>query len=125
MKLLTQQMIIDGRKQIMPKEGNSIIYFLIDDDEIVYVGQTKKQLHLRLAYHKNNGRVFDRSEITEVESKYADVVESCYIHTLRPKYNGNSINLSNGKNDREKHAPVTISQMCEFMCKKIDEDSEE
>lgn len=120
MKLLTPAKIINNHPELTPKDECRFIYFLIDDDEIVYVGQTKNALSERLMHHEKKYRQFDRVERIEVKAKYADIVESCYIHSIRPKYNGNVIHKGSVKQEIEKRAPLTISSMCERLCEMVD-----
>lgn len=67
-------------------ENNSaFIYFLIDGDEVVYVGQTKK-IHNRVLEHKKDKK-FTRINWIQVIKNELDIVESYYILLLKPKYN--------------------------------------
>ena len=64
------------------------IYFLISDDEVVYVGQSvnvhsRVGQHYREKYKEFNSYVYIRCLESEL-----DVLESIYIHTLRPKLQG-------------------------------------
>lgn len=95
------------------KSGYSFVYFLINDDDIVYIGQSKN-LEDRISQH-GNSKEFDRFTYFEVSDCIVDIVESCYIHKIRPALNGNLNNSGNGS-DPEKHTPVSISRMCEILC---------
>ena len=69
---------------------NSFIYFLIKDNEIVYVGQTKAGLS-RIFQH--NDKKFDSYSIIECEQSELDELENEYIIKFNPKYN-KTINLT-------------------------------
>ena len=62
-----------------------VIYFLIDDYRIVYVGQTNN-LPNRIARHREDKR-FDSVRYFEVPSWNKDQVEALAIQRLQPKYN--------------------------------------
>lgn len=63
------------------------IYFLIQDDKVVYVGQSIN-LRSRIASHVASDKEFDRVEYICVNSKEEmDIVENHFISSLKPKYN--------------------------------------
>ena len=96
--LLTAEQIVAGA---MPWEANSGVYFLVQDIEIVYVGQSRN-VGARVSDHKD--KTFNRYAFVPCSLAMLDQVESLYIHLLRPKLNGN-------KNDREKAAPLRLDQL--------------
>jgi hypothetical protein len=61
------------------------IYFLIHNNEIVYVGQTTKGL--ARTYSHINQKVFDSIYFETCDLKLLDVTEAYYITKLNPKYN--------------------------------------
>ena len=63
------------------------IYFLIKQEEVVYVGQTTKGL-LRVYQHHYN-KDFDDIYIIECNSEDLDKYESYYIFKYEPIYNNN------------------------------------
>jgi hypothetical protein len=65
------------------------IYFLIKNDEIVYVGQSVN-IHNRIATHENV-KDFDRFTYVECEQRDLSRIEAMYIDMYKPKYNYNSI----------------------------------
>jgi len=71
-----------GRARIMERLCG--VYFLIDGDEIVYVGQSTN-IHSRIAQH--NDKKFDKFTFVECEQSALNMVESIFIHTYRPKLN--------------------------------------
>ncbi len=88
-KLLAPEEIVLKSGRHTPSVG---VYFLIHKDSIVYVGQSKN-VFSRVATHANEGvKVFDRWCYIECEEGQLDLVESLYIHTIRPKMNIHSIN---------------------------------
>ncbi len=63
------------------------VYFLIDDTEVVYVGQSVN-VYARIAQHKD--KQFDRYAIVPCAVNMLDKLESLYIHCLRPRQNGHT-----------------------------------
>lgn len=66
-----------------------IIYFLIFEDEVVYVGQSKQGI-CRPFQHTT--RTFDSVCIKRCEEDELDYLESKYILKYRPKYNKSILN---------------------------------
>jgi len=66
------------------------IYALIQDDKIVYIGQTYDIMR-RLSVHIDSYKVFDSYAIVEwvqnKDSKHLSDLEAKYIKELKPKYN--------------------------------------
>ncbi|AUR91998.1 GIY-YIG nuclease superfamily protein [Vibrio phage 1.168.O._10N.261.52.A10] len=106
-------------------DNESMIYFLIRDEEIVYVGQTRN-LSQRLSHHSN--KVFDRYNYIIVSSDYADITESVYIHAINPEYNSDMTHHAAKFKTREKRAPhgidSIINMLCEFMDKNEKQEKE-
>jgi hypothetical protein len=80
-----------GEEQIvenaMPWTGQVGIYFLVRQGKVVYVGQSVN-VAARVAQHHDKD--FDSVTIVECDRKVLDVLESLYIHFLRPPLNGNT-----------------------------------
>lgn len=62
------------------------IYFLIEGEEVVYVGQSIC-LEQRLATHSRE-KAFDRVAYLQVEREDLNAVESAFIRYLKPRLNG-------------------------------------
>ncbi len=62
------------------------IYFLVDDDEVVYVGQTTQSLFKRIDQHRTT-KYFDRIYSITVLRSELNTVETHWIRTIKPKYN--------------------------------------
>lgn len=62
------------------------VYFLIDTNKVVYVGQSVN-VYARLCTHKRE-KQFDRYTVLPCSENMLDTLESMYIHFFRPKYNG-------------------------------------
>lgn len=63
------------------------IYFLIQNDRIVYVGMSKSSISARLEYHRNNktfNRVTSHYHIPDLAIHW---LETLYIRFIRPQYN--------------------------------------
>ena len=62
------------------------VYFLIDGDEIVYVGSSTN-FYNRLAAHYYGGKVFTHFSVIDCTLEQLEIVEYNYIRALKPKYN--------------------------------------
>lgn len=65
------------------------VYFLLDGDEVVYVGQSVS-VYSRILQHTD--KLFDRYAFVPCAVDALDRLESLYIHFLRPRLNGNQRN---------------------------------
>lgn len=78
-KLLTSQFMFKG------------LYFLYNDEKIVYVGQSKTNVMQRLCDHfKDNSKIFDSFKIfdnSNLSDMQLDKKEKYYINKLNPMYN--------------------------------------
>ena len=65
------------------------IYFLIDNDEIVYVGKSEKSIFERIRSHKkDDNKEFDSFFYKEInENVDLNRIETMYIAKFTPKYN--------------------------------------
>lgn len=70
----------------VPYERITGIYFLIDGEEIVYVGQSL-DIFTRIQIHKATGKVFDRYYYIECEESALNELEAEHIVKFAPKYN--------------------------------------
>jgi len=84
------------------------VYFLVSNDRVVYAGQSVN-IPARIATHKTSGKVFDRVAFVECEKDWLNVLESLYIHILRPPLNGDS----NTKG--LKAAPLSMQDMLRYL----------
>ncbi len=79
---------IDNLK-MMHLSARSGIYFLCEQNEVVYVGQSVVP-SARVAYHKEDGKLFDTVFLLPCPRSEMNLVESKLIHALKPRYNGNT-----------------------------------
>lgn len=91
----TAQEIINNAVDAKGARG---VYFLIQDNKIVYVGQSVNVFN-RIACHTKDKR-FDSYYFLPCPHGNLDVIESAYIHALNPLLNGEC-------GDYQKHAPST------------------
>lgn len=77
------------------------IYFLIKNEKVVYVGQSKNVL-TRISFHKDKN--FDSYAFLPCEEHEMDIIESLYIHLLQPEQNGTSVH-------GVIFSPMTLEQM--------------
>ncbi|MEN6540846.1 MAG: GIY-YIG nuclease family protein [Mizugakiibacter sp.] len=85
----------------LPWEKASGVYFLLDGDEVVYVGQAVN-VYSRIGQHTD--KRFDRYAFVPCAVDVLDRLESLYIHCLRPRLNGNQ------RNDA-KCAPIALDAL--------------
>jgi hypothetical protein len=79
------------------------VYFLLQGNRIVYVGQSGN-VHVRLESHRREGtKKFDRYAIVECGAKKLDALEAKYIAKYSPKYNI----MSNARNMAERVLDMT------------------
>tara|TARA_B110000285_G_scaffold73250_1_gene84466 strand:- start:564 stop:1304 length:741 start_codon:yes stop_codon:yes gene_type:complete len=64
------------------------VYFLVKGDRVVYVGQSI-HIQMRVREHAKD-KDFDSFSFIRCEKKRLNVLESLYIHALRPEYQGKS-----------------------------------
>jgi len=101
---LTNKTLLDGEqiaKLALPWERSSGIYFLVQDQEVVYVGQSVN-IYSRIAQHPD--KKFQKYAFVPCEVELLDKLESLYIHTLKPRLNGNLTG-------QEKAAPISFAKL--------------
>lgn len=80
--LLSKEIILQNQEKFKPI---ACIYFLIKNNEIVYVGQTI-DLYARLSAHSRE-KDFDAYSFVECNIDELDALEILYIVKFKPKYN--------------------------------------
>lgn len=113
-RLLIKRVIVGASIPVESIAGISGVYFLIDNQTIVYVGQSNN-VGNRVLVHKQEGRIkFDKFSYIQCELDELNIIESLYIHAYRPKHNGDV-----GKTfGTMKSAPLTFKKIVE-VCKEI------
>lgn len=84
------------------------VYFLVKGDRVVYVGQSINIL-VRVREHSKH-KDFDSFSFIRCEKKKLDVLESLYIHALRPEYQG----WSGALRHKIMSAPYSFNQLVEM-----------
>lgn len=79
MKFVEVNNVID-----VPTYDKCFIYFLLKDDEVVYVGQTQRGL-IRPLQHTD--KTFDKIKIIYCDPRFLDLTEDMYIEKYKPIYN--------------------------------------
>jgi excinuclease UvrABC nuclease subunit len=79
-------------EEIISKKTNyefiSGVYFLLDKNEVVYVGQSECVQHRIATHKKEKKKVFDTYTYFEIEGLNNRLIaEGLHIYQLRPKYN--------------------------------------
>lgn len=69
-----------------PKSAFCGVYFLIKDDRIIYVGQSKNAMR-RVTRHIDEGREFDRFTVVSCPEEDLDRLERTFITALVPEEN--------------------------------------
>ena len=80
--------IIKASSSRVPSERKSnVVYFLIKNSELVYVGRTSN-FFWRISEHQEDGKDIDDYRVMELECKEVTVfVEKFYVTTYKPKLN--------------------------------------
>lgn len=68
----------------VPKYQNCFVYFLLKDNEVIYVGQTKHGLARPLSHRDKD---FDEIKILYCDATNLDILEDTYIQKYQPTYN--------------------------------------
>lgn len=99
-KLLSEQEILEECENF-DMDGACGVYFLIKNGRVSYVGQSVN-VYARLAVYKKDVD-FDKFCYIHCPKQQLNLLESIYIHLLRPPMN---------KEDKKKrHAPMTMDQI--------------
>ena len=93
-------------KAAIPWHTASGVYFLVDGDEVVYVGQSVN-IYNRIPQHHD--KKFDRYMYVPCKHELLNVLESLYIHCLRPKFNFGSEGVL--------FSPLTLTKLLEEVAK--------
>lgn len=96
--LLSREEIVE---QAVHWEKASGVYFLVQDDEVVYVGQSV-HVYSRIAQHSD--KKFNRYAFVPCDVALLDKLEALYIHVLKPRLNGNY-------SATEKSAPIRYNAL--------------
>ena len=88
-------------KAALPWARSSGVYFLLDGDDVVYVGQSVN-VYSRIGQHTD--KRFDRYAFVPCHVDALDKLESLYIHCLRPRLNGMQANGASC-------APITLTAL--------------
>ena len=100
--LVSRQELIRNKIPMLPTIG---VYFLIEKDEIVYVGQSVN-VFARVSHHYQDGeKVFDSFCYISCEKEELNILESLYILIFQPRCNGYH-GIS-----RQLHAPMSFREI--------------
>ncbi len=84
------------------------VYFLISKGRVVYIGQSRN-VYERISVHKR--KEFDSYAIIGCKVEHLDIIESLYIHILKPPLNGR---LNNGVVS----TPLSLDSILNKLCTK-------
>jgi excinuclease UvrABC nuclease subunit len=86
--MLTQKDILLQAKELPIKDRSGAVYFLISQNDIVYIGQSNNYKDRILTHIAEAQKIFDSySVILEDDLETRFVVEALYITAFEPKYN--------------------------------------
>ena len=96
------------------------IYFLLDGDEIVYVGRSRRVMKRTLIDHQHTDKTYDRVFILPRiwASGDAEIIESNLILLINPKYN-QRINIGRFKHDKSVYTKKYLAMDFETRLKTI------
>jgi hypothetical protein len=76
--------ILARARKVVPIVG---IYFLVDEAQVVYVGQSVNVTNRIVQHDRDKVMKFDSASHVECAKEELDALEAAYIRMLRPKYN--------------------------------------
>lgn len=100
---------IDVLEAAIPTARASGIYFLIREQEVVYVGQSQDVLN-RVSRHRRDGRKFDAFSYIECAAEDMDRLEVLYIKAFVPAENVSFGNLRGRKPPRDAQTPGPLGE---------------
>lgn len=83
--MLDKSGILDIKSSLLPLESSPVVYFLIHNNTIIYVGQSSNFLS-RIGSHLVH-KVFDSVSYIKTPINYLNIVEDAYIKLLKPSLN--------------------------------------
>jgi excinuclease UvrABC nuclease subunit len=86
----------DALKHLEREEENYKVYFLLRNEEVIYIGQTIN-IRQRINSHSLEGRI-DYDDVYYIEcneNQHVNIVEAKYIKKYNPIYNRNKPNYCN------------------------------
>jgi len=107
--LLRHSEIVKG-SQPYCEQSRTGVYFLVKQEKVGYVGQSKNVFG-RIADHARL-KDFDRFAFIECNADTLDILESLYIHTLRPE-----LNATYGAG--EKDAPINLERLLSLASQEV------
>lgn len=84
--LVDYETIYQNKNTSIPIKKSSYIYYLFDDNILLYIGQTT-MLPQRISTHISDGKKFDQVSVIETKRKDLLLTERFYIHRDNPKLN--------------------------------------
>ncbi len=88
-KLLSDEFVIkdSNASKRIPFNNGAFVYFLYDDNCLVYIGKTSN-LAARISTHvSKNTKIFNKVSYSEVNKSVIGITEDVNIYKYRPKYN--------------------------------------
>ena len=110
-KLPSYEDIIASSDKFIPCCG---IYFLINGDSIVYVGQSVNVPSRVSSHYLDAAKDFNKFCYIPCNKEHLDAIESLYIHMFKPSLNGRGSEATKVKNPRYINAPMSQDEIYAF-----------
>lgn len=99
--------IVSAAQPINPGPSTCGIYFLVEDTEIVYIGQSTDVFTRVLTHRREGYKAFDKCCWVPVPRDELDAVESALIALFKPRHNRDGVN---------KHGDETLALTYDLSC---------
>lgn len=83
-----QDLVAAGCSQF--ESGTRVIYFLVQGEEVVYVGQTQDLENRHASHRSDDSKEFEETFYMRVDEKKARVLERALIRQYKPRLNRDS-----------------------------------
>lgn len=99
---LAEETIIHGRPYLLVEERDLMespgVYFLIKDNETVYIGQSVRPSTRLYEHYGNPSKKFDHAIVIAVERDDLSLLEGALIRKYRPPLNGSTVTQNQKRN---------------------------
>jgi excinuclease UvrABC nuclease subunit len=88
MHVKNKKEIVESKKELPKKGGHGGVYFLIQKEDIVYVGKSEDYINRILNHIIERKKQFDSYSVIEINDDLErSITEAFYITAFEPKYN--------------------------------------
>lgn len=106
----------------IPNFKNFCVYFLIQREQIVYVGSTNS-LSIRMEDHRRNGKVFDKYFVINCKTKDESLeLEKYYIKSINPYFNKTHCDRTKIDDNLDifENAPTLVDDVLKYEKQKVE-----